>query len=525
MSGQKTTTPFSDLYAKLLREFADQVGEQPSAYGGAQQNLREEIVRCLWFGSHFAPDELATDDGRRIEVLSPGWWNVEGGPDFLRAEFLLEGAGRVTADVEVHTHASLWRGHGHDKQPEYNNVALHVTMWNDAVGRDILLQSGKAVPQLTLSRFVEEEIGELIEIVDMEDSPSEDKRPAVTGRYCARAVAEGTLEPEWLGRFLDCAGDHRVLTKADRMERLIEKRPREQVLYEALSEALGYKNNRMPFLQLAGLLPLGSLRETIPADAPPDERRELLDAAFYGAGGFLSAGRDGEADEETAAYLERLRSRRGELPAALRKGGMSAGHWTFGGTRPVNYPTRRIAALSGLYAEHLGEGLFGHLARLVNGTSKAPRRRLDTCIRDALADLFTGLDHPYWSHRYTVGGKRTARARSLVGGERAASIIVDVLIPLLLAHARSSGEGELVERLHLLWQGLPARAPNAVVRRMEQMLFPSADVASEVVSSARRQQGLHQLYKDACSSRDGCGSCVLYLAHSAGRKLVEARAS
>ena len=521
MSEPSASTPFSHLYGRLLQEFAGQVEERAERYGKADRNIREEIVRCLWFGSHFNPEDLATDDGRRLEVLSPGWWNVEGGPDFIRAEVLLEGAGHVLGDVEVHTNASGWYAHGHDQQPEYDDVVLHVVMWNDLGDRPPRRHSGEPVPQLTLSRFVLEEVGELVEIVDLEEGAAPPEQRPVPGRYCSDALAQGRIRPEWMQRLLDCAGDHRLLTKAERARGLLERASVEQILYESVAEALGYKHNRMPFLQLADLLPLQKLREMVPADAPERERRLALEAAFYGAGGFLE-GDPSEADAETAQYLKALRKRWKGFPEDVRGVQMSADHWSLGGTRPVNYPTRRLAALSGLYAPHLPEGLFGRLVRLVSAAQPKGRRRLDVVIRDSLTGVFTGLSHPYWSHRYVPGGKRLAKPVGLVGAERAESLLTNVLIPLLLANARSVGDDGLVERLQGVWCGLPRRQPNAVVRRMVHLLFGDhADLAC-MVSSARRQQGLHQLYNDFCNVLNGCGSCVVYLAHQAGKQLAEA---
>ena len=541
MDTRKGTTPFSDLYGRLLEEFGrrgarggpEQVGERQPSWGEARKNVREEIVRCLWFGGHFPQGDRtdspppATDDGRRLEVLSPGWWNVEGGPDFIRAELLLEGSGRVVGDVEVHTFSSAWNAHGHDSQPEYNDVVLHVVMWDDCEGRDTRLYSGQVIPQLTLSRFVEEELEELVEIVDMDGGPARDEPPAVPGRYCGEAFAEGKLSAEWLGRLLDCAGDHRLLCKLERLRGLQDKQLREQTLYASLAEALGYKNNRMPFLQLAKLLPVRKLREIVPGDAPVSERRTVLDAALFGVGGFLEDG--ASDDEETRSYVGRLDERWDQFPAELREQRMSSGHWTFAGTRPAGYPTRRIAALSCLYAEHLQAGLFGHLVRVVREARAEGRRRLDTSLRDALTGVFVGLHHPYWSSRYTLGGKKLDAPRGLVGTERAMSVIVDVLIPLLLAHTGGQGaesppspdDEELLRRLRLLWSGLPRRAPNSVVRRMCQVMFREPADAARIVNSARRQQGLHQLHSDSCSSEDGCRRCVLYLAHSAGKALTE----
>ena len=518
---RKASTRCSDLHRRLLEEFAGQVGEGQPAYGEARKNVREEIVRCLWFGGHFPPDTPLTDDGRRLEVLSPGWWNVEGGPDFIRAEFLLEGSGRLVGDVEVHTVSSAWYAHGHDKQPEYNDVVLHVVMWNDTEGTETRLQSGELVPQLTLSRFVGEELEELVEIVDMEEGATSGPPEAVPGRYCGQALAAGELSPQWLGRFLDCAGDYRALSKCDRFRRLQEKQPREQMLYESLAEALGYKNNRMSFLQLASLLPPGKLRTIVPADTRPGTRLCALDAALFGVGGFLEGGPPEGADKETRSYVAGLCKVWERFPAEVREGRMSRNHWTFAGTRPVNYPTRRIAALGCLYAEHLQSGLFGHLVRLVVATRAEARRRLDTALRDALTGVFLELYHPYWSPRYTLGGKKLAVPRSLVGAERATTFVVDVLIPLLLSHAHLEEDDELARRLHLLWNGLPRRAPNSVVRRMSQVMFGDPTDAARTVNSARRQQGLHQLYKDFCSGEGGCQRCVLFLAHSAGRKLAQ----
>lgn len=520
MSEGPDTTAFSDLYGRLVEEFGEGLREPARCYVGAQQNVREEIVRCLWFGNHFSPEEVATDDGRRIEVLSPGWWNVEGGPDFIRAELLVEGAGRVVGDVEVHTLASDWFAHGHERQATYDNVVLHVVMWNDVEGREIRLNCGRVAPQVTLAPLVESEISDLLEIVDLEGASSEGP-PTIPGRYCGEALAGGEMSPEWLGRFLDCAGDHRVLAKSDAMARLEQKRAPEQVLYERVAEALGYKNNRMPFLQMAGLLPTGQLREMAPADGPVEQTHAAIEAAMFGVGGFLDAEQKPDADQGTLSYVAALRERWTAMPARLHDARMGREHWTLGGTRPVNYPARRIAALSGLYATHVGTGLLSHLLRAVASARPEGRRKLDRTVRDALMDVFVGVQHPYWSRRYSFGGKKLARPVALIGSERAQAIVVDVVLPLLLAHVRAEGDEELMRRIHMAWRGLPRRQPDSVVRRMAQVLFKDPAQGAYIVNSERRQQGLHQLHRDFCSADGGCASCLLYRVHQAGRKLEE----
>ena len=378
------TRAFPDPYGRLLEEFADQIGEKGTSYGQPSRSVREEIVRCVWFGGHFAGEDLTVDDGRRLEVISPGWWNVEGGPDFIRAELLLEGAGRVVGDVEVHTLASGWYSHGHHQQPDYNGVVLHVAMWNDRDEPAVQTEDGTRVPQLTLSKAVDEDLEELVEIMDVEGEPSEQEWPITEGKYCGQAYRAGEIDSRWLGRMLDAAGDHRLLTRAAVIGELLENHPREQLLYERLAEALGYKNNRMPFLQLAGLLPMATLRRAVDLEARAEQKSRVLEAAFLTAGGFLEGAGDEDADPETMAYCARLREDWDAMDPATAPVKLSPHHWNLAGTRPVNYPGRRLTALALLCAAHLHSGLFNHFLLLVNTSRPEGRQRADAALRNAL---------------------------------------------------------------------------------------------------------------------------------------------
>ncbi|NLW51388.1 MAG: DUF2851 family protein [Candidatus Brocadiaceae bacterium] len=514
--------PIVDLYGRLLEEFSAQIGESRAVYGQAARSVREEIVRCVWFGGHYSRQDLRTEDGRRLEVVSPGWWNVEAGPDFIRAEMLLEGVGRLTGDVEVHTLSGGWYAHGHHRQPEYNDVILHVVMWNDRQEPTVEAASGAAIPQLALSGAVGGDMEELVELIDPEAGPADQPAlQAVEGKYCGTAYRNGEIEAEWLGRLLDAAGDHRLLRRVAELAELFRTHSREQILYERIAEALGYRGNRMPFLQLAGLLPLAELRRAVPAqDAAA--RSLTLEAAYFTTAGLLAGPPAGDEDPESAAYREALSCawERFEPKPPTR---LSAEHWKLAGVRPVNYPPRRIAALARLCGAQLHTGLFNHFLRAVHSARAAGRGRDDVAVRHALLNAFLQLEHPYWSFRYTLGGRRLTRARALVGDERAMSILIDVLLPLLMAHAHGEGDEDLPRRLAELWRNLPRQGDNSITRRMEQTLFAGSRDAQRVVGSTRRQQGLHQLYRDCCQGSAGCERCVLYLARQAGKRLDAVR--
>ncbi len=61
--------------------------------------INEKLVQCLWVDQMFRKDRLATVEGQKLEILSPGWWNLEGGPDFKLGKLRLSGlCGKDVAD-------------------------------------------------------------------------------------------------------------------------------------------------------------------------------------------------------------------------------------------------------------------------------------------------------------------------------------------------------------------------------------------------------------------------------------------
>ena len=52
-------------------------------------------------------------------ISSPGWWNLEAGPDFRNAELFVDG-NRICGDVEIHLSSGEWYQHRHHLDPRYN---------------------------------------------------------------------------------------------------------------------------------------------------------------------------------------------------------------------------------------------------------------------------------------------------------------------------------------------------------------------------------------------------------------------
>jgi len=70
------------------------------------------------------------DDGKEIQVLSPGRINIGEGPDFLEIAILIDG-NVIIGDAEFHFAASNWTKHNHDKDDRYKSVILHLVFNKD----------------------------------------------------------------------------------------------------------------------------------------------------------------------------------------------------------------------------------------------------------------------------------------------------------------------------------------------------------------------------------------------------------
>ncbi|MFC1968033.1 DUF2851 family protein [Chloroflexota bacterium] len=87
--------------------------------------------RNIWQHQLTAQRGLATSDGEDLKVVYPGKPNSDKGPDFLNAIITSGKGGDTKGDIEVHVKSSQWKAHGHHQNPGYNDVVLHVVMWDN----------------------------------------------------------------------------------------------------------------------------------------------------------------------------------------------------------------------------------------------------------------------------------------------------------------------------------------------------------------------------------------------------------
>ncbi len=93
----------------------------------ASAPAREAELAAWWAAEGAVGRDFVAASGERVRVLFAGRAGGSAGPDFRDAVIAIDGARRV-GDVELHVSVAGWRGHGHDRDPRYDGVALHVVV-------------------------------------------------------------------------------------------------------------------------------------------------------------------------------------------------------------------------------------------------------------------------------------------------------------------------------------------------------------------------------------------------------------
>ena len=93
----------------------------------------EHLLQAIWRHQRLRRDRLRTVEGQPVRIWHPGFMSVEGGPDFRGAVIQFGDAAPRSGDVEIDLRAGGWRAHGHDRNPAFQNVLLHVVWENPGV--------------------------------------------------------------------------------------------------------------------------------------------------------------------------------------------------------------------------------------------------------------------------------------------------------------------------------------------------------------------------------------------------------
>lgn len=478
-----TRLPRVSFYAALRRPADPPAGVGETGVDADISRWSERHLQCVWFDERLRPAPLATADGTSIIVRDPGRWNLEAGPDFLNATLELTDGTRVTGDIEIHIHTRDWDTHRHAANSLYRNLVAHVTYFD---GPPPATLPGDVL-RISLASALCGNPAFSFDDIDTAAYPHA-VLPA-TPRPCAVALAD---TPERAAALLDAAGEFRIQAKAQRLrDRFRQSGDPAQVLYEEVFAALGYKQNTLPFRRLAQRLPLSHW--------DPDAGTANAYGRLLGAAGLLPQP-DAAADPALAPFLRGLWDYWWHHPVADP---LPASTWVRHGLRPHNHPVRRLAAAAALFSGR--QALITRLAAL-------PETPPPAWFRAARLLFESGARWPFWDDRLTLTGPATPGAGTLLGANRIAAILVNVVIPWLAAEARLNPA---------VLDHLPPEDLSAPVRTTAYRLFGrDHNPVPLYATNGLRIQGLLQIHADFClSARVGCADCPLATALTAENKL------
>lgn len=418
--------------------------------------MSESFLHYLWQFQYFAKADLRTTSGEEILIFNPGIRNTHAGPDFHQARLKIDGIEWV-GSVEIHIHASGWMDHKHDTDKAYDTVVLHVVWKND---KPVIRHDGSPMPTLELLHRVDERL--ILDYKKLVNSP--EGIPCAAVWHTVPSIVKLAM--------LDKVLASRLEAKAIVIETLLKRNGHdwEETCYQLLARNFGFKVNAEPFLQLAQGLPLKTLLKH--ADKPLQ-----VEALLFGQAGFL----EDKLPDDHYLLLQReyrfLCNKYDLGPARLNKV-----QWKFLRLRPANFPTIRLAQLGTLLHEQ--RNVFSRIMAITHV--------------DDLKKMLSIQQPVYWRNHYHFG-KKVESEISALGDASMDMIIINTIVPLMVAFGKYKDDQNLVDRALSILQSIPSES-NAIVRQWATLGVKS--------TTAFDSQALLELYQHFCQKRR-CLSCSI----------------
>lgn len=481
----------------------------------------EYVAQSIWLHSFFVHQHLQTDDGRPIEILHPGIWTRQEGPDFQGAKLRIGGE-LLTGDVEIHLYPSGWRQHRHHLNPLYDSVILHAYLWKEK-DKPAKLENrtsrGEPISEFEMGAYLFPDLETIRQTVHVEDYPASTLNAWGKCQPLMISLDQGYLEG-----FLHAAARERIEGKVRRYQDQAEGETLDQVLYQALMTSMGLRSSKSLFFLLSKRTPLSDLA-SYAIHLPKADRAEehgaasrvaLLQSILLHVARMVPAGGipADDSNAEARAYAERL----GEIwqplaPLFADRLIPPTKRWNTG-VRPVNFAHRRLAGIARLLERWFLAGdapeRFAELARRFDASAalKVQRRWIEQHL---VAAFLVDAPTDFWAWHYTFDSRQTARPMMLIGAERARSVVLNALLPVLMVHARARADSALEERIWEIFFAFPPLESNSVVRGMQARLFGSHERGKELFTSEARQQALFQIFADCCNLNEStCEDCCYF---------------
>jgi hypothetical protein len=433
--------------------------------------MKEEFLHYLWKYSLYDQEKLVDTEKNRIIVLDPGVYNRDSGPDFFNARISI--GGTVWAgNIEIHTRSSHFDIHGHQHDPVFNNVILHIVAEND---KRVFNSRGEEM---------------LTAEIQFDDSYYEKYTTLVNNPYiiaCQDDIRNMDAIPvrHWLNSLII----ERLQSKSESILKIFAGTGNDwdETFYRLFTRYFGFRVNTEPFEMLATALPFRIIRKHT-------DNIFQIEALLFGTAGLLETGLFKEALSDK--YYVNLIKEFSVLSAKYSLQPLHGWLWKFSRLRPSNFPTVRLSQLATMHA--ISGGLF---SRILEATDIKQIKR-----------LFEVSASAYWDDHF-IFGKKSRSFTKHAGSQTADILLINSVIPLLFVYGQCRDSQEICEKALSFLEDI-APEQNIITSEWE-----SAGIIAE---SAFYSQALIQLRNEYCKKRKCLDCRIGNKIISQGKKLKDA---
>jgi hypothetical protein len=417
--------------------------------------MKEEFLHYLWKYSLYDQERLVDKEKNKIIVLDPGEYNRDSGPDFFNARISV--AGTIWAgNVEIHSRSSHFDTHGHQNDPAFNNVILHVVAEND---KPVFNSKGEEL---------------LTAEISFDPAYYEKYTSLISNPYiiaCQDNIKKLDIIP--IRHWLDSLAIERLQSKMEFIMRIFSETGNdwEETFYRLLARYFGFRVNTGPFEMLASTLPLRIIRKHA-------DNIFQIEALLFGTAGLLDPGIFKEAlvDE----YYRNLLKEYSILSAKYSLQPLHGWIWKFSKLRPSNFPTVRLSQLAAILSR--SDGLFSKV--------------LDATDINVIKEIFEVPASAYWDDHFTFG-KKSRRFTKHTGSQAIDIMLINSVIPLLFIYGRNRDNLTINERALSFLEEIPPE---------DNIITSEWKAAGIEADSALYSQSLIQLRNEYCKKRK-CLNC------------------
>lgn len=424
--------------------------------------MKEEFLHFVWKNRLFKSTVFKTIKGEEIDIIDPGSYNRDSGPDFFNSRIKI-GDTEWAGNVEIHINSSDWIKHHHNSDNAYNNVILHVVARHD---REINTASG-ICPETVIIDWPEEVHKKYEEYL---------YNPGVIACSNDLDNIDKFTQKHWINSM----AVQRLIGKATVIRPILSatKNNWEETLYRLFCKYYGANTNSEPFYLLACSMPLKIIRKH-------SDNRFQIEALLFGQAGMLMEGLFG--DDVYDEYYFKLKKEYIILRKKYSLKPLDGFLWKFHRMRPANFPTLRISQLAGLLSKN--ESMFSF-------------------IREAKSadHLMKGLEaesSEYWKTHFTFGHSRRGNPKR-TGRTQLELLIINTVIPLVFLYGQINDDQYYRDLAVDLLDSIKPEN-NRIIRQWKE--------SGIIAVSAMDTQGLIHLRNSLCKNRL-CLNCQI------GTKLI-----